>query len=123
MRLARTSWPGVELDSQICSRGQRGRRVWGKRRKVSLGKLYSLDSGELLVGIDYQVYDESIVGWWGELVFTEYRHINDGGRFVLELEDGRRGRCSLQKRVNRAVSGLPALYHYQFRGQGGLVPR
>ena len=82
---------------------------------MSIGKLYCLDSGELIVDVDYQVYSESSTGCWGELVFTEYRRISDGARFSIELEDGRRGHCSLQKRVNRAVSGLPALYHYQFR--------
>ena len=88
---------------------------------MSMGKLYSQDSGKLIVDIDYQVYNESPLGWWGELVFTEYRRINDGGRFEVELEDGRHGPCFLQKRVNCAVSGLPALYHYQFRGKGQLV--
>jgi len=32
----------------------------------------------------------------------------------------RRGRCRLKKRVNRAVSGIPPRYVYQFTGMGAL---
>ena len=88
---------------------------------MSVGKLYSLHTGDFIVDVDYQVYDESSLGWWGELVYTEYRRFSDGGRFVIELDDGRRGCCTLQKRVNCVVGGPPALYRYQFRGQHPLA--
>ena len=46
--------------------------------------------------------------------------LSDGDGYVIELLDGRRGWCSLKKRVNRAVHGIPPLYHYHFRGHGML---
>ncbi len=83
---------------------------------MAIGKLY-LDDGEQPIGeVDYQLYDESLTGWWGELVLTEYRRMSDGNGYILELGDGRRGRCSLKKRVNKAVSGLQPLYYYRFQG-------
>jgi hypothetical protein len=87
---------------------------------VTRGKLYTARSGEFIVEVNYQLFGESEASWWGELVPTEYRRINDGEGFLLELDDGRRGRCSLRKRINRAVSGTPPLYHYQFIGRGRL---
>ncbi|GAJ16048.1 unnamed protein product, partial [marine sediment metagenome] len=65
-------------------------------------------------------YDKAETGWWGELVLTEYKRPDESASYVIEFEDGRRGKCSLRKRVNRAVSGVPPLYRYQFRGRGRL---
>ncbi len=87
--------------------------------RAGTGKIYRADN-EFIVDVKYQFYDDSEYGWWGELVPTEYRRIIEGGGFVIELEDGRKGTCSLRKRVNRAVSGTPPLYHYHFRGSGRL---
>jgi hypothetical protein len=86
---------------------------------VGIGKLY-FENNEFIVNVNYQFHSESQTNWWGELIPTEYRRLNDGDGYVIELKDGRRGRCSLRKRVNRAVSGTPPLYHYQFRGRGRL---
>lgn len=87
---------------------------------MDIGKLYHLEGGELIVKVDYRFHDESSLNWWGELIPREYRRLEDGDGYVLELEDGRKGRCTLRKRVNRAVSGTPPLYHYQFKGRGHL---
>ena len=84
------------------------------------GKLYRARNDEFIVDINYQFHDESAIGWWGELVPTEYRRFGDGDGYVIELQDGRRGMCSLKKRVNRAVSSVPPLYRYYFRGSGRL---
>ena len=87
---------------------------------MAVGKLY-FDSNEFIVDVNYQLHDESKSSWWGELIPTEYsRHLGDGDGFVIELEDGRQGRCSLRKRINRAVSGTPPRYYYYFRGHGRL---
>ena len=83
---------------------------------MATGRLYFLDSEEAIVEVEYRFYDESPRHWWGELVPREYRRLGDGDGYVIELEDGRRGRCDLRKRVNRAVSGTPPLYYYYFRG-------
>ena len=88
---------------------------------MAVGKLYKLGSEEFIAGIDYQLYNKSETNWSGELVLTEYKRLNDNDRYVIELEDGRRGRCFLRKRVNRAVSGTPPLYHYHFKGCGRLI--
>ena len=87
---------------------------------MATGKLYRLDNNEVIVEVEYQFHDDSPSNWWGELVPKEYRRFTDGEGYFIELEDGRRGRCSLRKRVNRAVSGTPPLYYYYFRGMGGL---
>jgi len=86
---------------------------------VNKGKLCN-SSGKFIVNVDYQFHDKSEVGWWGELLLTEYKRLNDDDRYVIELQDGRKGQCSLRKRVNRATSGVPPLYRYQFRGRGPL---
>ena len=85
---------------------------------MGVGKLYNCENGEYIVGVDYQFQDESEEKWWGELVPTEYRRLVDGDGYLLELSDGRRGRCLLRRRINRAVSGIPPLYHYYFSGRG-----
>jgi hypothetical protein len=90
---------------------------------VAIGKLYHSGIEEAIVRVDYRFYDESPSGWWGELVPKEYRRLSDGDSYVLELTDGRRGRCSLRKRVNRAVSSTPPLYYYYFRGLGRFEER
>ena len=88
---------------------------------MAVGKLYKLGSSEeFIAGVNYRLLDESRSTWWGELVLTEYKRINDGAGYLIELEDGRRGSCSIRKRVNRAVSGVPPLYHYHFKGSGRL---
>ncbi len=88
---------------------------------MTAGKLYKLGSGEeFIANVNYQFHDESETRWWGELMLTEYKRVGDGAGYIIELEDGRRGSCSLRKRVNRAVSGVPPLYHYHFKGRGRL---
>jgi len=87
---------------------------------MEIGKLYRLDDGEFIVEVDYRFHDESPINWWGELVLREYRRLADGDGYIIEIKDGRKGRCFLRKRVNRAVSGTPPLYHYNFKGRGHL---
>ncbi len=88
---------------------------------MAAGKLYKSGGGEeFIANVNYRFHDESATSWWGELVLTEYKRVGDGAGYVIELEDGRRGSCSLRKRVNRAVSGVPPLYRYHFRGRGRL---
>ena len=88
---------------------------------MAVGKLYKSGSGEELIGnVNYRFHDESETSWWGELMLTEYKRVGDGAGYIIELEDGRRGNCSLRKRVNRAVSGVPPLYRYHFKGRGRL---
>ena len=88
---------------------------------MSIGKLYRASGDEFIANVNYQFQHESPQRWWGELSLIEYTRLNDGSGFILELEDNRKGRCSLKKRVNRAVTSLPPRYIYRFVGTGKFV--
>jgi hypothetical protein len=85
---------------------------------VPTGKLYNSMNDELIAGVSYQFQHEEAHRWWGELTLIEYRQIKDGGGYTIELEDGRKCRCALKKRVNRAVTSLPPRYVFHFSGSG-----
>jgi hypothetical protein len=87
---------------------------------VSTGKLYRHRDKEFIADVNYQFHDDSTTSWWGELTLVQYVRLNDNDEYVIELEDARRGRCRLRKRVNRAVIGVPPRYVYQFHGLGAL---
>jgi hypothetical protein len=87
---------------------------------MAQGKLYNGPNNELLVGVNYQLFDETGNNWWGELTLTEYMRLVDGNGYTLELADGRKGRCALTRKVNKAVSGLLPLHCFRFRGSGEL---
>ena len=95
-------------------------QYFNERSQMALGKLFQSLDDEFIVEVDYRFYNESDYGWWGELVFTEYKKVANGDGYVLELKDGRRGHCSLTKKINKAVSGIPPLYYYRFQGHGAI---
>ncbi|MFC2069334.1 hypothetical protein ACFLTP_10075 [Chloroflexota bacterium] len=83
---------------------------------MSIGKLYRLRDNQFITGINYRVHNGSTTNWWGELTLIDFTSIIDGDGYLIELEDKRRGKCHLKKRVNRAVSGIPPRYVYHFSG-------
>jgi hypothetical protein len=85
---------------------------------VPTGRLYHAVNDEFIANVSYQFQHEEDQRWWGELTLIEYRQIKDGGGYTIELEDGRRSRCALKKRVNRAVTSLPPRYVFRFSGSG-----
>lgn len=87
---------------------------------MASGKLFRAYTGELVVGVEYRLFDESTENWWGELTLDDYKRITEGDGYLIELVDGRKGHCFLTKKVNKAVSGLLPLYCYRFRGSGEL---
>jgi len=87
---------------------------------VSKGKLYTLRDNRFLTEVNYKFHDRSATSWWGELTLADYIRINENDGYIIELDDNRRGRCHLRKRVNRAVSGVPPRYVYQFNGTSAL---
>ncbi len=87
---------------------------------MATGHLYDANSGNLLVEVNYRLLANNDSGWWGELVLSDYKPLRDGDSYLILLEDGRKGRCFLRKKVNRAVQGLSPLYCYTFRGNGIL---
>ena len=84
---------------------------------MGLGKLYKLDTSQFVADIEYQLFHVSAAtNWWGELTLIDYARIDEGDRFIIELEDKRKSKCHLKKRVNRAVSGIPPRYVYHVTG-------
>lgn len=83
---------------------------------MAIGKLYQSSDDKLIAEVNYQFQHESPQRWWGELTLVDYVRIKDGTGYIIELEDGRKGRCALKKRVNRAVTSLPPRYVYHFSG-------
>ena len=83
---------------------------------MDVGKLYRSNDEHFVANVEYQLQNKAPENWWGELILMEYGRISDGGWYVIELEDKRKGTCYLKKRVNRAVSGLPPRYVYHFSG-------
>ena len=87
---------------------------------MSTGKLYQSIDNALIGAVSYNFQHEEPRSWWGELTLVDYVRIKDGAGFILELEDGRKCRCALKKRVNRAVTSLPPRYVYHFSGTGAI---
>lgn len=84
------------------------------------GKLFKLDAVEMLSPVEYNIFVEPATNgtekWQGEMVSIESVKISDGGHYLIEMEDGRLGLCCLQKKVNKAVMGLPVRYFYHLSG-------
>ena len=87
---------------------------------MALGKLYASNSEQYVADVNYQLQVDSPQNWWGELTLTEYKRFGDSGHYIIELEDNRKGKCYLRKKVNRAVSGVPTRYVYHFTGSTPL---
>ena len=87
---------------------------------MAIGRLYISNDKKFVAKVNYQLQNESPTNWWGELTLIDYARISDGGGYTIELEDKRKGKCYLKKRVNRAVSGVPPRYIYHFAGTGPL---
>ncbi len=85
---------------------------------MAIGKLYRLSDNQLVTNVNYQLHEESITSWWGELTLDDHVRIGDGDEYMIELEHERKGKCRLKKRVNRAVTGIPSRYIYRFTGTG-----
>jgi hypothetical protein len=84
---------------------------------VGIGKLYRLSDNQFVANVDYQLFHhEAATNWWGELSLIDYAPLGDGDRYIIELEDKRKSKCYLKKRVNRAVSGVPPCYIYHVTG-------
>ena len=89
------------------------------------GKLYKADNKQAITAVSYRLHEEfapegGLERWWGELTFVENININNSDRYTIELEDKRRGRCSLKRRINKAVIGVPPRYFYFFQGGSPL---
>jgi len=61
--------------------------------------------------------------WSGECILTRKDVIREGEMLSIELDSGHRGNCSLRKKVNKAVMGLPVRFFYQITGIGNLTKK
>jgi hypothetical protein len=85
------------------------------------GKLYEAYNDEPVAKISYQIHEEFDLGgslrkWWGELTLAENVEIREGDRYIIELEDKRKGKCRLKRRINKAVVEVPSRHLYLFQG-------
>ncbi|MFQ5836025.1 MAG: hypothetical protein ACE5HR_08925 [bacterium] len=84
---------------------------------MRIGKLYRLSDNQFVADVNYQLFQYEVAkNLWGELTLSDHALLNEGDVFVIELEDKRKIKCSLQKRINRAVSGIPPRYVYRITG-------
>ena len=87
---------------------------------MSIGKLYRLNDEHFVANINYHLHTGTLTNWWGELIPIEYVRIADGADYIIELEDKRKVKCDLKRRVNRAVTGIPPRYVYNLASTGPL---
>ena len=88
-----------------------------------IGILYDKEINQAISKVSYQLIETDPTKytkkkWWGE--FYASKEIKRSGIYRIELEDGRKGKCFLKKKVNRAVYGLSPLFCYTFRGNERL---
>jgi len=87
--------------------------------KEGRGKLYLIGSEQFISDIDYKLYQDLADEpgrWWGEFSLVIRVKINEDDGYIMELEDGRKGRCYVRKLVNRVLNGIPARYVYRANG-------
>ena len=87
---------------------------------MSEGYLYKLSDSEFIGCVNYRLLREEETTWGGELTLEDHFRIDDGGEFIIELEDKRMGQCQLKKITNRAVSGIPPRWVYRITGTSSL---
>ena len=88
---------------------------------MATGKLYRLSDNQFVSDVNYRLFNhEAAANWWGELTLIDYARLSENDRYIIELEDKRKGQCHLKKRVNRAVSGVPPRYTYHVTGFSAL---
>ena len=86
------------------------------------GSLRTSNDEGFIAAITYQLWEqppaEDTPGeWWGNFTLD---HIIDSGEYIIELEDRRKGTCSIRANIQR-VRGLGNIYRYNFQGSGLLV--
>jgi hypothetical protein len=91
--------------------------------KEGRGRLYLIGSEKFISDVDYKLYqdlDAEPARWWGEIYLDRGIKIDEEARYIIELEDGCKGRCFVKKLVNRVLPGIPAQYVYRVNGVGLL---
>ena len=89
---------------------------------MSIGNLYKLYDKQFLAKVNYQLYSTSPTKPWGELTLNHCTTVDDGGGYIIELEDSNEFQCHLRRRVNCAVIGVPPRFVYHFSGSMLISP-
>jgi len=83
---------------------------------MQTGRLYRFNEEQFVADVNYRLLGEAPANLWGELIPMEYGHVNDGGDYIVELDDNRKIKCNLKKNVNLGVTGIPPRFVYRFAG-------
>jgi hypothetical protein len=83
------------------------------------GVLYDVNSGEPLATVGYRIYRNPATGeaeelWWGGFALNQA--VPEREEYVMELEDGRRGRCHVTLRLMDRLTEDLVFYHYDIKG-------
>lgn len=86
------------------------------------GKLYNAGGKEVIAVVSHQVWEKPITGnapgeWGGE--FLVDRVIWPSGEYIIELENGRRGTCTID--IEQEINDCPVNYRYGVKGSGALT--
>jgi len=88
---------------------------------MDTGKLYRLSDSQFVANVNYKLFQHpAATNWWGELTPIDYIRLDEGERFIIELDDKRKSQCHLKKKVNAAVSGIPPRYVYHVTGNSPI---
>jgi len=87
------------------------------------GTLYDTEGRETLAVIAYRIYRNPATEQWGEEWWGGFAldfPVAEQSEYNLELEDGRKGVCSLQVRKVQQITESLTFYHYDLKGIGVL---
>jgi hypothetical protein len=90
----------------------------------SSGRLYRFPNRQEVSPVEYKIYEERETGmnghWWGEIYLDSALRLREDKNYIMEFEDGRKGRCVVKRLSNRVINGTPSRYMYRFTGLGIL---
>lgn len=87
------------------------------------GIIYDAEEKETLATIAYRIYrnpatEQRCEEWWGS--FALNFPVAERSEYTLEMEDGRKGVCSLNVRKVQQITESLTFYHYDLKGVGVL---
>ena len=89
---------------------------------MNIGNLYKLNGKQFVAKVNYRLHNTSPTTPWGELTLDDCTSVDDGGGYVIELEDRNEFQCHLRRRVSCAVIGVPPRFAYHFSGSMLISP-
>ena len=85
------------------------------------GKLYDTDGRQVIATVAYQIWREPATEHSEEQWWALEHTIGEQGKYMIELQDGRRGTCFIEVRKAQWVPGLLTFYRYSLKGIGALT--